>query len=243
MPIESGYTGLTGRYWQQQPHLDVNAPRVLRSRIPRLSSRDSTHFMEANENLAFQSHPPQLLTSSVREANDSVHHALDFPHDGGGQDEIEVDAVYFTDNLNASPILTPEEKEFQGKIVENDKSIPQSTPYRVLMGCLLYISCHLLYFRQLLTELGFKQNLPTPLMCDNQGALFLIVSTKNHPKIKHISIKFHFVRQAVNDKAVSVHFVPTKDQLADVFTKPLSYPAFSEFRKSLGIQAWGGERI
>jgi hypothetical protein len=75
----------------------------------------------------------------------------------------------------------------------------------------------IIYFRQLLSEIGLKQTIPTPLLCDNQGALYIVVSTKNHPKIKHISIKFHFIRQAVQDKIICVRFVPTQDQLADSF--------------------------
>ena len=98
----------------------------------------------------------------------------------------------------------------------------------------------ILFFRQLLGELGHEQKPPSTLHCDNQGTLYLVVSTKNHPKIKHIAIKFHFIRQAVQEKQVTVHYVPTQDQVADVFTKPLPGSSFKKFRYSIGVNVWGG---
>ena len=93
----------------------------------------------------------------------------------------------------------------------------------------------IIYFRQLLGELGYEQNLPTPLLCDNQGALYLSVSTKNHIKIKHIALRYHYIRDTIKDKLVNLLYVSTKEQLADVMTKPLGRDLFEKFRKLLGV--------
>ena len=80
------------------------------------------------------------------------------------------------------------------------------------------------------SELNIRANDPTPLFCDNQGALAL---TKNHPKNKHISIKFNFIRDSVKDGLVKLHYISTDSQIADVSTKPLAFPKFSRFRDML----------
>jgi hypothetical protein len=77
--------------------------------------------------------------------------------------------------------------------------------------------------------------LPTPLLCDNQGALFLSVSTKNHLRTKHIALRYHYIRDTIKDRFVNLLYVSTKEQLADVMTKPLGRDLFEKFRKLLGV--------
>lgn len=98
----------------------------------------------------------------------------------------------------------------------------------------------ILFFRQLLEEFGFSQEKRTPLLLDNRGALDLAVSTKNHLRVQHIAIRFHFIREEVKNGSVSLKFVPTDDQTADIVTKPLGFPKFSVFNKSLNLQNWRG---
>ena len=94
----------------------------------------------------------------------------------------------------------------------------------------------ILYFRQLLGEIGYSENVPTPLICDNQGALFLAITTKNHPRVKHIAINYHFVREAAKDKLVNLLYIPTDEQVADI---PLRRFQFEKLRNIIGVQAWG----
>jgi hypothetical protein len=98
----------------------------------------------------------------------------------------------------------------------------------------------ILYYRQLLQEIHFVQDDATTLLGDNQGALDLTVSTKNHPRVKHIDIRFHFIREQVEFKTVSLQYVPTSEQIADLFSKPLANPAFNNLKAELHVQAWGG---
>ncbi len=100
----------------------------------------------------------------------------------------------------------------------------------------------ILYYRQVLSELGYEQSQATVLFGDNKGALSLAVTTKDHSRSKHIDIKHHFLRDCVKNGSIQLSFVSTTDQLADMFTKPLSYPKFSYFRTLLSIQARGGVR-
>jgi hypothetical protein len=98
----------------------------------------------------------------------------------------------------------------------------------------------ILYYRQLLQELHYIQQDATPLFGDNQGAMDLTVSTKNHPRVKHIDIRFHFIREQVELKTVEVKYVPTAFQIADIFTKPLARNLFEKFKDMLYIRDWWG---
>ena len=75
-----------------------------------------------------------------------------------------------------------------------------------------------------------------------KSAMDLAVSTKHHSRLKHIDIRFHFVREAYQSKLINLRYVPTADQVADMFTKPLSAKQFAKFRKCLQIEDGRGNR-
>ena len=56
------------------------------------------------------------------------------------------------------------------------------------------------------------------------------------PKSKHISIKFHFIKQAIANQEIFLQYVPTADNLADFMTKPLVGQKFIKFRDALNLQ-------
>lgn len=56
-----------------------------------------------------------------------------------------------------------------------------------------------------------------------------------HAKTKHIGIKYHYVRELVEDKEVKMEYINTKEQTANIFTKPLSTDAFEYLRGKLGV--------
>jgi hypothetical protein len=55
-----------------------------------------------------------------------------------------------------------------------------------------------------------------------------------HSKTKHIPIKYHFLWEQVARKNIRVEYVGTKEQVADIFTKPLPWEAFEYLRQGLG---------
>lgn len=65
-----------------------------------------------------------------------------------------------------------------------------------------------------------------------------IEMTKNrvyHNRTKHIAIKYHFLREATNDKQIDLKHINQKYQLADIFTKALLIPRFEALQEKLGI--------
>ena len=62
---------------------------------------------------------------------------------------------------------------------------------------------------------------------DNSGAIAMAHNPVHCAKTKHIHIRFHFVRECVENKEIDVTYVPTADMLADPLTKALSKDTFS----------------
>jgi hypothetical protein len=56
-----------------------------------------------------------------------------------------------------------------------------------------------------------------------------------HDRSKHIEIKYHFIIQRVQKGAIQLQYIPTEEQLADIFTKPLVKGKFVFFRDKLGV--------
>jgi len=71
---------------------------------------------------------------------------------------------------------------------------------------------------------------------DNRGALELAREPKFRPRTKHIATKYHHFRNAVAKGQIKILPIDTKEQQADIFTKPLPKPQFEKLRKL--IMGW-----
>ncbi|CAL8153025.1 unnamed protein product [Prunus armeniaca] len=89
-------------------------------------------------------------------------------------------------------------------------------------------TANLAWIRQVLTDLKLYLPDPPVAYCDNLSALALSSNPVYHSRIKHLDIDFHFVREQVQKKDLLVQYVSTDEQLADVFTKGLHGPIFSQ---------------
>ena len=73
------------------------------------------------------------------------------------------------------------------------------------------------------------------LWCDNLGATYLSANPVFHARTKHIEIDYHFVRERVAQKLLDIQFIPTGDQVADGFTKPLQVGQLQAFKCNLNL--------
>eukprot|EP00253_Pinus_taeda_P030087 PITA_30087 len=93
-----------------------------------------------------------------------------------------------------------------------------------------------LWLRQILSELGFEQQHPTTLWCDNKSAIQLCKDPVQHQHSKHIELHMHFIRKLIHDHVLEVQYCSTDDQVADIFTKALTEAKFTKLRYILGVQ-------
>ena len=87
----------------------------------------------------------------------------------------------------------------------------------------------LLWMRQTLKEYSVNCD-KMPLLCDNESAIKIAHNPVQHSRTKHIEIRYHFIRDHVAHGDIELGYIPTKDQLADIFTKPLDEARFTFLR-------------
>lgn len=76
---------------------------------------------------------------------------------------------------------------------------------------------------------------PQKILCDNVGATYLCADPVLHSQIKHIYMDYHFVCEHVQAKKLQVSHVSTKDQLADILTKPLAAAKFNNISSKIKV--------
>ena len=107
-----------------------------------------------------------------------------------------------------------------------------------------YITLHsasheVIFLRQLLDGLALLPPGSTQLFCDNDAATRLSEDHVWHSHTKHIRVKYHFTRERVLAGDITVSRVGSKDNIADIFTKPLARSDFHRLRHYLGIRVPG----
>ena len=87
-----------------------------------------------------------------------------------------------------------------------------------------------------LDEIKVEHSLPGLIKGDNRGAIALTKNTKDHGKVKHIDIRHHYIRDLLKSGTITLEQVPSADNLADLFTKPLPRDQHHQLLSFLNIQ-------
>ncbi|GKE90242.1 hypothetical protein Tco_1567717 [Tanacetum coccineum] len=103
--------------------------------------------------------------------------------------------------------------------------------YIALSGCCAQI----LWLRSQLTDYGFRLN-KIPMYCDNKSAIAFCCNNVQHSRFKHIDIRFHFIKEHVENGVIELYFVNTEYQLEDIFTKALGRNRIEFLINKLGMQ-------
>ena len=88
--------------------------------------------------------------------------------------------------------------------------------------------------KQQLLDYGIKLDY-IPIKCDNTSAINLSKNPIQHSKTKRIDIRHHFLRDHVQNGDISLEFVDTNNQLADIFTKPLNEERLNFIKYDIGM--------
>ncbi|GKA40019.1 integrase, catalytic region, zinc finger, CCHC-type containing protein [Tanacetum coccineum] len=110
--------------------------------------------------------------------------------------------------------------------------------YIALSGCCAQV----LWMRSQLTDYGLGFN-KIPMYCDNKSAIALCCNNVQHSRSKHIDIRFHFIKEQVENGVVELYFVNTEYQLADIFTKALCRERIEFLINKLGMRSFTLETL
>ncbi|GKE68877.1 retrovirus-related pol polyprotein from transposon TNT 1-94 [Tanacetum coccineum] len=135
-----------------------------------------------------------------------------------------------------------------------------ATLYRGMIGSLMYLTSSrpdLIYVVCLcaryqakptekhlnaLTDYGFTCN-KIPLYYDNKSAIALCCNNVQHSRAKHIDVRYHFIKEQVENGIVELYFVRMEYQQADIFTKPLPRERFNFLIEKIGMRSMSSETL
>jgi hypothetical protein len=74
---------------------------------------------------------------------------------------------------------------------------------------------------------------PVQTFEDNAATLFLAKSDGNWGRTRHFMVRYHYIRSKIEDHTIALTYVPTDEQVADIFTKSLDATTFARLRDYL----------
>nr|GEX55547.1 hypothetical protein [Tanacetum cinerariifolium] len=91
-------------------------------------------------------------------------------------------------------------------------------------------------------DCGFQFN-KIPLYCDNKSVIALCCNNVQHSRAKHIDVRYHFIKDQVENGIVKLYFVRTEYQLHDIFIKPLPRERFNFLIDKLGMKSMSPDTL
>ncbi|GKB23999.1 retrovirus-related pol polyprotein from transposon TNT 1-94 [Tanacetum coccineum] len=110
--------------------------------------------------------------------------------------------------------------------------------YIALYGCCAQI----LWMISQLSDYGLTFN-KIPLYCDNKSAIALCCNNVQHSRSEHIDVRYHFIKEQVENGVVELYFVRSEYQLANIFTKALPRERFNFLIDKLGMRSLSPETL
>nr|GEU90417.1 copia protein [Tanacetum cinerariifolium] len=91
-----------------------------------------------------------------------------------------------------------------------------------------------LWMRTQLTDYGYHFD-KIPIYCDSKSAIAISCNPVQHSRMKHIAVRYHFIKEHVEKGTIKLYFVKTDYQLTDIFTKALPVDRFNYLVSRLGM--------
>ncbi|GJZ79811.1 retrovirus-related pol polyprotein from transposon TNT 1-94 [Tanacetum coccineum] len=110
--------------------------------------------------------------------------------------------------------------------------------YIALSGCCAQV----LWTRSQLTNYGLGFN-KIPMYYDNKSAISLCCNNVQHSRSKHIDIRYHFIKENVENEVIELYFVNTEYQLANIFTKALCRERIEFLTDKLGMKTMSSDTL
>ena len=93
----------------------------------------------------------------------------------------------------------------------------------------------MVWMQSWLDEVDIAHDIPGVIKGDSRGVIALTKNTKDHGKVKHIDIHHHYIRELVKSGAIAIERIPSTENPADLFTKPISRDHHHRFLRMLNI--------
>ena len=93
----------------------------------------------------------------------------------------------------------------------------------------------IIWLRNLLSELGFTPSAPSTLWVDNNSALCVAKNPEHHGRMKHLDLRFYWLRNEVEKGTIQIKYLPTDVMPADILTKALGRVKVEEMSKLIGL--------
>jgi hypothetical protein len=84
-------------------------------------------------------------------------------------------------------------------------------------------TCQVVWMRRMFKDLLHEQKEPTIVLCANNSSIMLSKNHVCHNKTNHIDIRYHFIRELVNNKEFCLQFYRYKQQVVDIFVEYVLY--------------------
>lgn len=96
-------------------------------------------------------------------------------------------------------------------------------------------ACQAVWLRNVLMDIGCDQEKGTVILCDNSSTIKLAKNHVLHGRSKHIHVRYHFIRELVNEEVISLEYCTTQEQVSDIMTKPVKLDVFERLREKMGV--------
>jgi Reverse transcriptase (RNA-dependent DNA polymerase) len=93
------------------------------------------------------------------------------------------------------------------------------------------VCAEIMFLKQVVEFMEIKVKLPIIVKVDNVGAIYLANNAVSGPRMKHVDIRYHFVRDLIEEGIIEVAFVKSEENDSDVFTKNLGEELFKKHTK------------
>ncbi|GJX17714.1 retrovirus-related pol polyprotein from transposon TNT 1-94 [Tanacetum coccineum] len=204
-------------------------------------------YLTANQG-SRKSRPPKALKcgikGSFRYLKGTVHRGLWYPKDSSIALTAFADADHAgcqdtrRSTSGSMQLLGDRLVSWSSKRQKSAAISSTEAEYIALSGCCAQI----LWMRSQLTDYGFGFN-KIPMYCDNKSAIALCCNNVQHSRSKHIDIRFHFIKEHVENGVIELYFVNTEYQLADIFTKALGRKRIEFLINKLGMRSFTPETL
>jgi hypothetical protein len=95
----------------------------------------------------------------------------------------------------------------------------------------------IIWMRSFLGELGYSFDTPSLLLVDNQSAIQVARNPEHHRRMKHLDLRYFWLRDMINSGVIAVRYIPTADMAADLLTKALARVKVAAALRQLGLTA------